>query len=248
MVMARLQLWTLRTRSCSGSVKSARANGLWGGPLPAELECLTYSERKVIQMARCHVCVKRVFLDARSYKRPSGRAELPKFHEKNVVAYPYHLDLVTRVLGAGPQQLAEAMTVQFVGNDRRLLTREPDLQVSCSRLRDAFCWLAFNCPPGLKRQKMNLSLIVSISEAASKTCCINIIRAQVLQTAQCQQSSCRQPHKFTSNMLRCCSPDQAMLSRQMVILRTHLICAKGTHLTRQDALQQCRVAWTIYHL
>ena len=134
----------------------ARANGLWGGPLPAELECLTYSERKVIQLARCHVCVKRVFLDARSYKRPSGRAELPKFHEKNVVAYPYHLDLVSKVLGAGPQRLAEAMTIQFVGNDRSLLHREPDLQVSCTRLRDAFYWLAFNCPPWIEATKHEL--------------------------------------------------------------------------------------------
>ena len=78
---------------------------------------------------------------------------------------------------------------------------------------------------------MNLSLIVNISEAASKTCCINIIRAQVLQAVQCRRSSCRQPHKSTSNMLMCCRPVQAMLSRQMVTLGIHRIRTRGMRLT-----------------
>ena len=45
----------------------ARANGLWGGPDPAELVNLTYAETKVIQLARIYVSVKRVYLDFRSY-------------------------------------------------------------------------------------------------------------------------------------------------------------------------------------
>ena len=125
----------------------ARANGLWGGPVPEALECFTYAERRVVQLARLYVSVKRVFLDAKSYKRFAGHDEVPRYHEKNVVAYPYNLDLVNQILGVGPTQLADVITVQFVGSDRSLLRREPDLTVSVKRLRAAFAWLAFNSLP-----------------------------------------------------------------------------------------------------
>ena len=63
----------------------ARANGLWRGPDPTQLACLSYNEAKVINLARIYVSVKRVFLDRASYARTSA-SEAPLYHQKNVVA------------------------------------------------------------------------------------------------------------------------------------------------------------------
>ena len=94
---------------------------------------------------------------------------------------------------------------------------------------------------------MSLSLVVTISEAASRNYCINIIKAQVLQMVLFQPSSYRRPPKFANNMPMCCRPDQAMLSRQKVALITHQNRATGIQLISQDARQLCKVAWTMYH-
>ena len=82
----------------------ARANGLWHGPDPPELRCLTYSEAKVINLARVYVSVKRVFLDRSSYAATSD-AEAPLYHQRNVVAYPQNPDGALRSLGMGPKSL-----------------------------------------------------------------------------------------------------------------------------------------------
>ena len=37
----------------------ARANDMWGGPLPEALRVLTYAETKVLQLARTYVSLKR---------------------------------------------------------------------------------------------------------------------------------------------------------------------------------------------
>ena len=63
----------------------ARANGLWRGPDPDEMKCLTYAEAKVINLARVYVSVKRVCLDHGGYARTSA-SEAPLYHQKNVVA------------------------------------------------------------------------------------------------------------------------------------------------------------------
>ena len=65
----------------------ARANGLWRGPQPTELATLSYCEAKVINMARIYVSVKRVLLDRSSYAQTKA-SETPKYHQKNVVAFP----------------------------------------------------------------------------------------------------------------------------------------------------------------
>ena len=65
----------------------ARANGLWHGPDPEELRVLSYTECKVINMARIYVSVKRVFLERESYAGTS-HSETPLYHQRNVVAYP----------------------------------------------------------------------------------------------------------------------------------------------------------------
>ena len=38
----------------------ARARGMWGGPEPQQIAALTFLERRVVQLARVYVCVKRV--------------------------------------------------------------------------------------------------------------------------------------------------------------------------------------------
>ena len=65
----------------------ARANGMWHGPDPPELQDLSYAECKVINLARIYVSVKRVFLDRSSYARTT-KSETPLYHQSNVVAYP----------------------------------------------------------------------------------------------------------------------------------------------------------------
>ena len=119
----------------------ARANGLWGGPQPEVIRSLSYAESKVIQLARLYVSVKRVFLTGGSSMRP---CEVPKYHSKNVVAYPQHLDAVLRTLGLRPVELAQTILVQFVGSDRGRLRHEPSLEVDLHRLRLAFQWLLAN--------------------------------------------------------------------------------------------------------
>ena len=118
----------------------ARANGLWHGPDPPEIEALSYAETKVIQRARLYVSVKRIFLNAQSYAR-TGRDEAPRYHERNVVAYPQNSDAVYRALGLLPEELGKTVLVQFVGGDRSRLKYEPTLTVDVARLRAAFTWL-----------------------------------------------------------------------------------------------------------
>ena len=113
----------------------ARANGLWHGPDPPEIASLSYSEAKVINLARVYVSVKRVFLDRSSYAKTTA-AEAPLYHQRNVVAFPQNPDTVLRhVYGTEPSQLTRVVQVQFVGEDREGLRRHPDLQVSEYRAR-----------------------------------------------------------------------------------------------------------------
>ena len=132
--------------------EQARANGLWGGPESEELRALTYAERKVIQLARVYVSVKRVFLDPRSFAQ-TARNTTPHYHEKNVVAFPQNPDMVQRLFGLTPTLLADTLTVQFTGGDRSCLRTVPELTVSVDRLRRAFSWLAVNSWPWMTATK-----------------------------------------------------------------------------------------------
>ena len=80
----------------------ARANGLWRGPDPEELRRLSYCEAKVINLARVYVRVKRVFLDRSSYAGTYAK-EAPRYHQRNVVAYPQDIDGALTAIGMGPQ-------------------------------------------------------------------------------------------------------------------------------------------------
>ena len=121
----------------------ARANGLWRGPDPPQLAALSYSEAKVINLARVYVSVKRVFLDRSSYAATTA-GEAPLYHQKNVVAYPQNPEAAIRAVGMSPVSLAKTVIVQFVGENREALRHEKDLRVSVVKLRDAFVWLSVN--------------------------------------------------------------------------------------------------------
>ena len=89
----------------------ARANGMWHGPDPPELSVLSYNEAKVINLARIYVSVKRVFLHRGSYAATASN-DAPRYHQKNVVAYPQDPDAALRSLGMGPKASASIVTVQ----------------------------------------------------------------------------------------------------------------------------------------
>ena len=118
----------------------ARANGLWRGPDPEELQRLSYCEAKVINLARVYVSVKRVYLNRGRYAG-TGANEAPLYHQRNVVAYPQDPDAALCFVGMSPTNLAAMLQVQFVGSDRSCLRTHPYLQVSLENLRQAFGWL-----------------------------------------------------------------------------------------------------------
>ena len=118
----------------------ARANGMWHGPDPDELRQLTYTECKVINLARIYVSVKRIYLDRRSFAGTS-KDEAPRYHHNNVVAYPQSPDAALTALGCSPAALAQTVLVQFTNGEENELRNHPDVQVSVPNLRAAFHWL-----------------------------------------------------------------------------------------------------------
>ena len=134
--------------------RMARANGMWRGPDPEELRRLSYTERKVINLARVYVSGKRIFLDRSSYARTNVR-EAPLYHQRNVVAYPQNPDAALRALGMSPTNLARVLHVQFIGEDRACIRSHADLQVSVENLRAVFQWLSLNSWPFMEATKDN---------------------------------------------------------------------------------------------
>ncbi|CAK0897224.1 unnamed protein product, partial [Prorocentrum cordatum] len=122
---------------------AAVANGMWRGADLHEFVDLTYAECKVINLAKVHVSIKRVFLSKASYA-PTATSETPTYHQKNVVAYPQSPDTALTAIGMLPAALAQTMVIQFVGGTFDDLQRHPDLQVSVLRLRAAFRRLSLN--------------------------------------------------------------------------------------------------------
>ena len=129
-----------------------RANGMWRGPDPAELHRLSYTDAKVINLARVYVSVKRAFLNRGSYAETSA-SETALYHQKNVVAYPQNPDGALRSLGMSPAAWAKIVAVQFVGENREALRREKDLSVSVRDLRGAFHRLSLNSWPFMETTK-----------------------------------------------------------------------------------------------
>eukprot|EP00973_Karenia_brevis_P021999 3024681-Karenia_brevis.AAC.1 len=62
----------------------ARARGLWGGPEPPEIAALTFIERRVVQLARVYVAIKRVLGKSVPWAKGSAAA-VPQYTTKNTV-------------------------------------------------------------------------------------------------------------------------------------------------------------------
>ena len=133
----------------------ARANGLWRGPDPPELKRLSYCGRKVLNLARVYVSIKRVFLNPASYAATAA-SEAPLYHQRNVVAYPSNPDEVLGFIGMNPANLAQMLHVQLVGSDRAAMKTHPDLQVSLPDLRAAFKWLSVNNWPSMEATRTHV--------------------------------------------------------------------------------------------
>ena len=86
--------------------------------------------------------VKRVFLNRGAAGARGSAKEVPRYHEKNVVAYPQDPDTIMQIVGLFPADLAKDLAIQFTGGDASGLRYEPTLTVSVNRLRSAFWWLA----------------------------------------------------------------------------------------------------------
>jgi len=129
----------------------ARARGMWGGPEPVAIQLLSFTERRVIQLARVYTLLKRVLRKHAPWAK-GNPAALPQYTTQNTVAYPNDPASVTRTVCLLPEELCQDMAVQFVSSLADAF-QEPALQVSASRLRDAIAWLTFNCWQWMQQTK-----------------------------------------------------------------------------------------------
>ena len=105
-----------------------RARGLWGGPEPVEISRLSWVSRRIVNLARVYVSVKRVMRKDAPWASRDERA-LPQYTTRNVVCYPQDPDAALKTVCVVPEDLVQILTVQFVGCDPRVvLSREPSLE------------------------------------------------------------------------------------------------------------------------
>eukprot|EP00973_Karenia_brevis_P057371 7980115-Karenia_brevis.AAC.1 len=62
---------------------------------------------------------------------------LPQYSTNNVIAYPQDPDAAVRTICVFPEKLYQVLTVQFVGDDPSIVTKDPAVVVSVQRLRSA---------------------------------------------------------------------------------------------------------------
>ena len=74
----------------------ARAAGLWQGPEPAEIRALTYTERRVLRLARNDACVKRVAPHVAPWAAANERAR-PQYTTRNVAAFVQDPDAMVQL-------------------------------------------------------------------------------------------------------------------------------------------------------
>ena len=127
-----------------GMPLQALANGLWLGPEPEEIRMLTWTERRVLRLARVYCCVKRVLEKEVPWAR--GKPEvLPQYSTRNVIAFLQNPDGAVRTLCLLPQDLCQDLYIQFEGGDPSHVLREPAVQVDIQRLRRGIWWYATHC-------------------------------------------------------------------------------------------------------
>ena len=129
----------------------ARARGMWGGPEPFVIRVLSFTERRVIQLARVYTVLKRVLRKHAAWAG-GNTAALPQYTTQNTVAFPNDPSCVTRTVCLLPEDLCKDMAVQFVSTMTDAF-QEPALQVSVVRLRAALAWLLCNCWPWMVQTK-----------------------------------------------------------------------------------------------
>ncbi|KAL7409026.1 hypothetical protein BDY24DRAFT_324601, partial [Mrakia frigida] len=133
---------------CYGSLRrgklprSSLANGLWTGPVPPELACLTVMEERALSLSR--TSLKAIYnLD---YGTAPSSERLQRAMKGHWVAWPQYLGaLVEHVmeLPQSPEDLAEQLQVSLVGPSPYSEKELSDLlQVDPRRIRVAFEWLS----------------------------------------------------------------------------------------------------------
>ena len=119
----------------------ARAAGFWQGKEPEVIRALSYAERRILCLARVHVCVKRVSPHVAPWG-VSNEAARPQYTTRNVVAFSQDPDTAVRLCCLEPAELAQTICVQFEGADKDVVRRESSLYVDLDRLRSAMWWFA----------------------------------------------------------------------------------------------------------
>ena len=121
----------------------ARAAGLWQGIEPPEIRALTYTERRVLRLARVDACVKRVAPHVVPWAATNEQAR-PQYTTRNVVAFVQDPDAIVQLCCVDPVDLSKTVCVQFSGPDATVVVRDTSLQVDLDRLRAAMWWFATN--------------------------------------------------------------------------------------------------------
>ena len=122
----------------------ARAHGLWGGPEPEVIRVLSYTERRILRLARVYSTIKRVMGQDVPWAGGNVSAT-PQYTTRNVVAYTQDPDVAVRTICLLPDDLCKDLYVQFEGGDVASVHREPALVVDLQHLRDAMWWFATHC-------------------------------------------------------------------------------------------------------
>ena len=106
-----------------------------------EISRLSWVSRRIVNLARVFVSVKRVMRKDAPWASRDERA-LPQYTTRNVVCYPQDPDAALKTVCVVPKDLVQILTVQFVGSDPKVvLSREPSLEVNLEELRAALYWL-----------------------------------------------------------------------------------------------------------
>ena len=144
---------TFTCRMCQGCVGrvaqkhpelpgEAIANDRWGGPVPPEIGCLSYAEKKIMQRARTYLDIKRA---ATSRIRKTSAQQWTS-QGKTPMSYLQEPERLLSSCMLLPEELCDTLSVQFTGGNREAIRADKSLQVSVARLRAAFEWLVRHNP------------------------------------------------------------------------------------------------------
>ena len=121
----------------------ARADGWWGGPMPAELKRLSAVYARIILLAYVSQTILRVKLSPADFARACAASRkhlIPEFVTGNALAVPLYVESLPTLVGALPDELSQHLQVHYTG-DHSWLRHAPELLVSIPDLRAAFSWL-----------------------------------------------------------------------------------------------------------